>query len=419
MLKKEVRTDRQRSLLWIAAAVIYLGCLVTVAMADPVHSPTKKATNIPAQELAPALQALARERNFQIVYVSEDISGRSTQGAVGDLTPEEALARLLAGTGFTFKDLDDKTVTIVAATQAAPSRTAASPPPTTPQPAQPQKEADSAPLAEVTIEAQRQALEHRLSNFVASITQESGSFESLARWHRKICPAAAGLTQDQGDFVLGRISAIATTTGAPLAPEKCAPNLFVLFTTDPTKLVKDMTSRNAGRFMALSGQRADGAALKRFAEGSRPIRAWYNAQLTGALGNDLHAFDETDMGGRRPLQNDHATLSRIQHDDVQELTSVLVIVDTRRIDGLKLGAVADYAAMLGLAKINLDADVTGDDSVLRLFTASADAAATLSQLGTWDIAFLKALYGTEQASRMQRASIVNTMLRDASVASQH
>ena len=94
---------------------------------------------------------------------------------------------------------------------------------------------------------------------------------------------------------------------------------------------------------------------------------------------------------------------------------MFVIVDTRRIDGLKIGAVADYAAMLGLAKINLNADVTGDDSVLRLFTASADAA-TLSQLAAWDAAFLKALY-SEQANKMQRHSIVNSMMRDASVAS--
>ena len=411
MLRKEVRSGRRRPLSCVTAAIV-CWCVVTVAMADEVRSAVKKATNIAAQELAPALQALARDRKFQIVYVSEEISGRSTQGAAGELTVEEALARLLEGTGFTFKDLDDKTVTIVAATRGDP-RTAASPAPTT-QATQPQTEVEPASLAEVTVEARRQALEHRLSHFVASITQESGSDESLARWHRRICPFVAGLTQDRDDLVLERITTITRLAGAPLAPGKCDPNLLVLFTTDPTKLVKDMVSRNAGRFMALAGRRADGAALRKFAETALPVRAWYNSQLTGALGN-LHAFDEADMGGSRPLENDHATLSRIQHDDVQELTSVLVIVDARRIEGLKLGAVADYATLLGLAKINLNADVAGEDSVLRLFTASTDAAATMSQLGAWDVAFLKALYGTEQASRMQRQSIVNSMLRDATV----
>ena len=95
---------------------------------------------------------------------------------------------------------------------------------------------------------------------------------------------------------------------------------------------------------------------------------------------------------------------------------MLIIVDTRRIDGLKIGALADYTAMLGLAKINLDADVSGDDSVLRLFMGPTGAA--LSQLGTWDTAFLKALYSTDQANRMQRHSIVDSMMRDTAVAPQ-
>jgi hypothetical protein len=192
----------------------------------------------------------------------------------------------------------------------------------------------------------------------------------------------------------------------------------MLFSPDPTKLVKDMASRNAGRFMGLTGQRADGAAVRKFAESTQPVRAWYNAQLTGAMGNELHAFDHAEMGGHRPLQNDHPSMSRIQSDDVQELVSVFIIVDTRRIDGLKFGAVADYVAMLGLTRINLEADLAGDDSILRLFSLPADAAATLTQIGSWDAAFLSALYGTDQANKMQRQSIVNHMMRDATVSSQ-
>ena len=106
-------------------------------------------------------------------------------------------------------------------------------------------------------------------------------------------------------------------------------------------------------------------------------------------------------------------MSRIQLDDVQEIASVLIVVDVRRIDGLKIGAVADYVAMVGLAKINPNADVTGDDSVLSLFMEPTEAQ-TLSQLSSWDAAFLKALYGTEQANKMQRHAIVGAMMHDAS-----
>jgi hypothetical protein len=86
---------------------------MVVGVADDVPAPIKKKTNIQAQSLGTALQELARDRNFQIVYVSENVTSLRTQGAFGDLTPEEALQQLLAGTGLTFRYLDEKTVMIV------------------------------------------------------------------------------------------------------------------------------------------------------------------------------------------------------------------------------------------------------------------------------------------------------------------
>lgn len=88
-------------------------CLGGLALADDVRTPIKRLTNIPEEDLGPALQELAKERNFQIVYVSEQINVLRTKGASGELTQEEALRRLLSGTGFTFKYLDENTVTIV------------------------------------------------------------------------------------------------------------------------------------------------------------------------------------------------------------------------------------------------------------------------------------------------------------------
>lgn len=103
-----------RALLRAAAPVFALTFLVMlVAIAADVLGPTKRPTDIPAQSLGAALQELARERNFQIVYVSEDVNSLRTAGAVGNLTPTEALRELLEGTGLTFRYLDEKTVVIV------------------------------------------------------------------------------------------------------------------------------------------------------------------------------------------------------------------------------------------------------------------------------------------------------------------
>ena len=98
----------------VAIAAVSL-CLLGLSMADDVRAAIRKPTDIPAQALTSALEQLAKDRNFQVVYVSEDIGNVHTTGAVGEFTPEEALKKLLSGTGLTYRYLDEKTVTIVPA----------------------------------------------------------------------------------------------------------------------------------------------------------------------------------------------------------------------------------------------------------------------------------------------------------------
>ena len=97
----------------VVAATI---CLSIFAMSagTKADAATRQATNIAAQELAPALQTLARERDVQVVYRSELVSERRTSGATGNLTFEEALTQLLNGTGLTYRYLAERAVTIVA-----------------------------------------------------------------------------------------------------------------------------------------------------------------------------------------------------------------------------------------------------------------------------------------------------------------
>jgi outer-membrane receptor for ferric coprogen and ferric-rhodotorulic acid len=98
------------------AAACLCCCLVGFSSANDAHASIRKETNIPAEGLGPALNALAKDRNFQIVYVTEEIANVHTDGAVGEFTTEEALKKLLTGTGLTFRYLDDKTITIGSAT---------------------------------------------------------------------------------------------------------------------------------------------------------------------------------------------------------------------------------------------------------------------------------------------------------------
>jgi hypothetical protein len=99
-----------RTIVAVAAA-----CLSSVglALAADVQSSVRETVNIPAQGLGPALQALSRERNIHVVYVAEDVKGRRTQGANGNLLLDDALQQLLNGTGLTYRYIDDATISIL------------------------------------------------------------------------------------------------------------------------------------------------------------------------------------------------------------------------------------------------------------------------------------------------------------------
>lgn len=96
----------------LSAALILLFSCVAVRANDH-HTAAKLHTNIAAGALGPALRALAQELRFQIVYASKDVAQLKTGGAIGEFTPDEALQRVLEGTGLTYKHLDGSTVTIV------------------------------------------------------------------------------------------------------------------------------------------------------------------------------------------------------------------------------------------------------------------------------------------------------------------
>jgi hypothetical protein len=273
---------------------------------------------------------------------------------------------------------------------------------------------ESARPPQVTIQAERQALRERVSHFVKTATTQVSSNESLARWGVKVCPGVTGVTAPQGEFILQRISAIAQSAGIPIGSSDCKPNLWIMVTAEPARLAKDIWSHDPGRFRDLSGLTATATEKRRFIDDKRPVRAWYGAELVGALGNELGTYAQMGDKKRAPDVNALPTMSRIRTDDLQVIRAALVVVDKTRITALKWGAVADYMAMVGLAEVNLGGDYSGAESILGLFTAPGKEPA-ISQLTAWDAAFLKALYATDASSKFHYVAIVEKMISNPEV----
>jgi hypothetical protein len=247
------------------------------------------------------------------------------------------------------------------------------------------------------------SLNHETADFVDAIAiQPEG--ESLIRWGGPICPYAAGLGADANAALAQEIAQIANAAGAPVATTDCAPNFVVVATDQPNELLAAWRKRDPGMF---------GDALpydvERFLTEERPVRVWYNALRETADGEVL-ARGPQSYQGMDTLSTFGST--RLRFKTVLGLQSAIVVVDLRRAQGLTVRQIADYAAMAGLAEIRLDADVGRAPTILRLFAGSGDNRP--QGLTDWDKGFLAGVYGSDQASKVQRSAIASSVSEAAS-----
>ncbi len=267
------------------------------------------------------------------------------------------------------------------------------------------------PLPQITVEADRVKLQHRLFTFVSSISRAIPRDESLRRWQVPICPLVAGLTQDEGEFMLARLSQIVREAGAPLDKEHCVrPNLVVIVTPKPDELLR---AWNAHRHAA--GKLYDSAAsFRRWRQTPRPIRVWYNHDFGSADGAPvLNGSLQVGPASWGVASGGYESLGSLMNvKDVLQFSSVAVIVDARQIVGLQIGQICDYIAMAALTEPDLDAPLGDAPTILRLFSARATGTPLPEGLGAWDRAFLKALYNMSLAEVTQRSQITGRMLQD-------
>jgi iron complex outermembrane receptor protein len=141
-----------------AVFTVMLACGSSACLCHEADTaPDRMPTRIRAQALGPALQTLAEQRHFQIVYVSEELVNRRTSGVAGDLTFDEALTLILRNTGCSFRHIDEQTVTVFPEPSGRAPATAAT---------------GEASLADVIVTARRR--EESLQQVPISITVFSG-----------------------------------------------------------------------------------------------------------------------------------------------------------------------------------------------------------------------------------------------------
>jgi hypothetical protein len=266
-----------------------------------------------------------------------------------------------------------------------------------------------------------------IQSFVGNIASAPQYVDQMGRWDRRICPGVIGLQREQAQFIVDRIARRAIQVGLQPGNPGCRADIAIFVTPDAQLFAREFV-RNYGRVLARHHDAyvstPGEAALDEFQNGTRPVRWWHVSEMMMRNG---HLFDASvappDHAMRVPgtwgevnasapmVRSDGTRLRRPTHEDFQR---AIIIVDARQVAGVRVDALSDYLAMVALAQLNPDQNVSGVPTILNLF-ATPGASSTPTQMSDWDVAYLQGVYHMQRQAvhtQYQRADIVRTVGRD-------
>ncbi|MBX9796247.1 MAG: hypothetical protein K2Y03_05090 [Sphingomonas sp.] len=268
------------------------------------------------------------------------------------------------------------------------------------------------PQADIVVTGERLSREEARQQAAAYVRHVgvTASQQGVARWIDPVCPKVRGIDDKLAHYVEGRIRRIASAAGAPLAKDRCEPNLIVSFVADASAAAQFVVRRQPGQLAEVQAQ--DRHALL---NGDAPVRWWYSTEIRGKDGDRLSGAPPVFAsiqggvpGQSLPSNGDTTYLSQysngiISTQTARAIIAATVVVDVNRAAGVRLESIAEYAAFVSLAEIRPTRDVQRS-SILALFSG-ADKARQLTDL---DSRFLQALYQLplDRYSRQQRGLLI-------------
>jgi hypothetical protein len=230
------------------------------------------------------------------------------------------------------------------------------------------------------------------------------SFSQYARRNRPVCPRAIGIAENYAAIVETRIRAIAKAANVKVEEGACAPNLFVLFTTDSNGLMTALQKAKPALFSSVNLR--ERAAL--YAD-PVPVRWWHSVTLAGSDGNV--ANKGTDIQGNEILETKSFNSSLIDTKIVINLTGSVVVVDINKATGYPLDSIAAYAALVSLSQVKPEKAHDSLPSILSMFAPGKSPGDAPRDLTAFDYAYVSSLYETlpNRAGDIQKSQIANKM----------
>lgn len=256
-------------------------------------------------------------------------------------------------------------------------------------------QAGAAPAGQAAVESEDLVViaptpEH-VRSFVDQLSAESATGQ-LARWDRRICPGVIGASPAAAEFMLDRIAVRAYEVGLDVGEPGCRPNVLILATSESDELAEALRGTRAVGHHAQDGNTRGRAAYREFAASEKPVRWWHVTRTVGADG-DSNASNQS-MSVRY--------MGRLRRSTREDFSHVIIILDVARAAGTRLEATADYLAMVALAQIEPELDVSEYPSILNLYAPAQAGEQRPAGLTDWDRAYLRGLYGSTSDARNAR-----------------
>lgn len=166
-----------------------------------------------------------------------------------------------------------------------------------------------------------------------------------------LCPLVRGASAEVNNYISARLRQVAYEVGARYAHDACEPNVVILFTSEPGKLLTE-----AGRAKRLNYNGVSKQRIEAFQTSAQPVR-W----LHGSARPGLKTLDA------RP-------------------DNALVIIDANKAADVKVSALADYVSLVSLAAVSPSA--ANGSSIMNLFDGP-DAPQAMTE---GDRAYLRSVY---------------------------
>jgi tetratricopeptide (TPR) repeat protein len=285
-----------------------------------------------------------------------------------------------------------------------------------------QPSAPSASSQEVVVRAPLTPHEALIKSqsFVRTYARPTEKLDQYARWEDPLCVAVSGLAAEQAALTKARVEEVAKGVGLKLGRPGCRPNIDIRFADPPQALLDQVAAKSP---WLLGFHYPNGLeALKTV---TRPVQAWYmtasrgegagNVALSTLTQSYLDLKDPNGGPAGTSMTSDSGLPESIRPNESLDgpgsntpngcagrrfsscLASVfwhvLIVVDSRRVQGQPLGPIMDYLAMLAISQPRSLDGCLELPSVIDLFAPTpCPGWPSPSGLTPADSAYLDALY---------------------------